>query len=131
MAPAQASFVRWSRVSAHAAAQCPAEAKHHGNAGTSLPGPHSWDLAGLPGCSGVAVDKISCIPQGHFEMLGRNQRVALFPRAVAFVFQGLGVVVTSVLTSSSFSTFSHAFEHCWVGSNLEDIGQEQGICLSF
>lgn len=54
-----------------------------------------------------------------------------FPRAVAFVFQGLGVVVTSVLTSSSFSTFSHAFEHCWVGSNLEDIGQEQGICLSF
>lgn len=97
MAPAQASFLpctQWSQVSAHAAAQCPAEAKHHGNAGTSLPGPHSWDLAGLPGCSGVAVDKISCIPQGHLEMLSRNQRVALFP-----VFQGLGVVVGLRLSS--------------------------------
>lgn len=67
--------------------------------GTSLPGPHSWDLAGLPGCSGVAVDKISCIPQGHFEMLGRNQRAALFPRAVAFVFRGLGAVVGLHLSS--------------------------------
>lgn len=83
MAPAQASFVPctlWSRVSSQAAAQCPAEAKHHGNTGSSLPRPHSWDLAGLPSCSGVAVDKISCIPQqGLFELLGRNLRVALFP----------------------------------------------------
>lgn len=95
MAPARASFVPcmlWSRVSSHAAAQCPAEAKHHGNAGSSLPRPHSWDLAGLPGCSGVAVDKISSIPQpGLPELLGKNLRVPLFPEPsrCSWSFKGL------------------------------------------
>lgn len=112
----------WSRVSSHTAAQCPAEAKHHGDAGSLLPRPHSWDLAGLPGCSGVAVDKISCIPQGLLELLGRNLRVALFPGAellpIAF---GLSrawrnVGITSVLTGPLFSTFSCAFVHYWVDS---------------
>lgn len=54
--------------------------------------------------SGVAVDKISCIPRrGHLELLGRNLRAALFPGPLRLAGAWGGAGVTSVLTSSPFS----------------------------